>query len=412
MTVSASPSRTVSDDPPEAMPQTLPWGADMWLLRYRRHPIFSWPWLWRRTLLWGAGLLAWSSFGFMGFLILSKDLGLSLRASLMSYSTLMLAHSIAPILAALAYRRWRDTPRANAAVVIAVLLGFVIAMTVHGIAYGYKAEYLKSTSLATVVRMNESFTGGLKLLYEGLIYAMNVAIFYVLGGGHALWAYFRQQRRLKDVLAARKVAALQAQKQDTELRMSVLQAQVEPHFLFNTLASVRALVRTDPAQAEAALDALVTYLRASIPRLRGDAAAIAATLGQQLDLCASYLEVMRIRTAGRLQHAVEVDASLRDVAFPPMLLITLVENAIKHGIEPKPGPGRVTISAMRDGDALHVVVDDDGVGLQPGVGGGLGLANVRAQLDALYGKRASFDLRSRGAGGVRAELRLPMAPPA
>jgi signal transduction histidine kinase len=409
MTVSRSPDGTASDDPSQATLQALPWGADMWLLRYRRYPIFSWPWLWRRTLLWGAGLLFWSSFGFFGFLVLSKDFALSLNASLMSYATLMLAHSIAPMLAALAYLRWRGTPRVNAAVVVAVLLGFVIAMTVHGIAYGYKAEYLKSTSVAAIVRTNESFTGGLKLLYEGLVYAMNLAIFYVFGGGHALWAYFRQQRRLKDVLEARKVAALQAQKQDTELRMSVLQAQVEPHFLFNTLASVRALVRTDPAQAEAALDALVTYLRASIPRLRGDAAATVSTLGQQLDLCASYLEVMRIRTAGRLQHAVEVDASLRDAAFPPMLLITLVENAIKHGIEPKPGPGRVTVSATRDGDALHVLVDDDGIGLQPGIGGGLGLANVRAQLDALYGKRATFELRSRPEGGVRAELRLPTA---
>ncbi|MGN6150831.1 MAG: sensor histidine kinase [Lysobacteraceae bacterium] len=409
MTVSRSPCGTASGDPSETTQQTLPWGADMWLLRYRRHPIFSWPWLWRRTLLWGAGVMIWSGFGFFGFFVLSKDLGLSLHASLMSYATLMLAHSVAPMLAALAYLRWRGTPRVNAAVVVAVLLGFVIAMTVHGIAYGYKAEYLKSTSLATIVSMNESFTGGLRLVYQGLVYAMNLAVFYVFGGGHALWAYFRQQRRLKDGIEARKVAALQAQKQDTELRMSVLQAQVEPHFLFNTLASVRALVRTDPAQAEAALDAFVAYLRASIPRLRSDAAATVSTLGQQLDLCGSYLEVMRIRTAGRLQHAVQVDASLRDAAFPPMLLITLVENAIKHGIEPKPGPGRVTISATRDGDVLHVVVDDDGVGLQPGVGGGLGLANVRAQLDALYGKRADVDLRSRGTGGVRAELRLPMA---
>jgi sensor histidine kinase YesM len=99
---------------------------------------------------------------------------------------------------------------------------------------------------------------------------------------------------------------------------------------------------------------------------------------------------------------------VRALGFPPLLLITLVENAIKHGIEPKPGPGRIDISAVRDGDLLQVTVADDGRGLQPGVGGGLGLVNLRAQLDTLYAGRATFELRSDPARGARAELRIPV----
>ncbi len=188
----------------------------------------------------------------------------------------------------------------------------------------------------------------------------------------------------------------------------MLQAQVEPHFLFNTLASVRALVRQDPAQAEATLDALVDYLRATIPRLRDGEQALHSTLGQQLDLCASYLELMRLRTAGRLQYAIEAGPDLRVLPFPPLLLISLVENAVKHGIEPKRGPGRIVIDVVREADALTVAVTDDGVGLQPGVGGGLGLANVRAQLETRYAGRAAFALTSAPGSGARAELRIPL----
>jgi sensor histidine kinase YesM len=108
-----------------------------------------------------------------------------------------------------------------------------------------------------------------------------------------------------------------------------------------------------------------------------------------------------------LRYAIEADAELRALPFPPMLLISLVENAIKHGIEPKRGPGMVTILAERQADMLSVSVIDDGLGLQPGIGGGLGLANVRAQLETRYGPRAGFQLVGEPAGGARAELRIP-----
>ena len=171
---------------------------------------------------------------------------------------------------------------------------------------------------------------------------------------------------------------------------------------------MRALVRQDPAQAENTLDALVEFLRATIPKFRAGETGLHATLGQQLDICRSYLALMQVRMGGRLRYGVEVEADLRDVLFPPSILITLVENAIKHGIEPKPGAGRIDVRASSEAGCLKVQVIDDGAGLQPGLGSGMGLANVREQLTSRFGDRASFGLRPLEAGGAIAEVRIPM----
>src|SRR5690606_26789655 len=148
--------------------------------------------------------------------------------------------------------------------------------------------------------------------------AVLMAIYGMFGGGLALRAYFSERRRWETDRRHRQLAALRAQKQQADLRLGLLQAQVEPHFLFNTLASVRALVRKDPAQAEATLDALVVHLRATIPKLRDGEAMLHSTLGQQLDICASYLELMRLRMGGRLSFAVEAGPALRERPFPPL----------------------------------------------------------------------------------------------
>lgn len=118
---------------------------------------------------------------------------------------------------------------------------------------------------------------------------------------------------------------------------------------------------------------------------------------------------MTVRMAGRLTVRVEADAAARARPFPPLLLLTLVENAVTHGIEPKPGPGEIAIVARVEGEALVVGVEDDGAGLEPGMTPGVGLANVRAQLQSLFGDRASLDIISRPEGGVSARIRVPLA---
>jgi sensor histidine kinase YesM len=191
-----------------------------------------------------------------------------------------------------------------------------------------------------------------------------------------------------------------------EAELKLMQAQVEPHFLFNTLASVQYLVETDPAQASRLLGHLIGYLRSALPQLR----AASTTLGREAELARAYLSILQMRIGPRLAFEVDVPADLRDHPFPPNLLISLVENAIKHGIEPTAAGGTVTIGARREGDALVVSVTDTGRGLEtasPNGGAGVGLTNVRERLAALYGPRGRFTLEPAQPTGARAVLALP-----
>jgi len=208
----------------------------------------------------------------------------------------------------------------------------------------------------------------------------------------------------------REIAGLQRHRQETNLKLLVLQAQIEPHFLFNTLASLRALLHEDATRAEAMVDALVRHLRAVLPVVRTDSAA--STLSDQLVICASYLDIMANRMEGRLAYVIDVPQPLQQTPFRPLMLLTLVENAVKHGIEPKVGSGRIRIEAERimdtAGFAVAVRVIDNGVGLSRSVGHGLGLRNVREQLALCYGNRAALSLVSPPEGGTIACLQIPL----
>ena len=410
----SAPDR-VSDRTPYPLDRPLPTevvaGGGAWL-GYRRYPVFGWRWLRGRSLVFGAVITVFACFVGAGLGITTGSGHGGLMAGLHFAAGFMLMCSAGPLLAALVRHAGWPLRRERFGIVLAMLLGIVVSYFADSWSSNYLQQNIPKSDDVRMVLKPPQFSPVEKAALQALNLATLVLIYGALGGGLALRAYFRELGRWQDARHADAMAALQAEKQNSDLRLGVLQAQVEPHFLFNTLASVRALVRQEPAQAEATLDALVDYLRATIPRLRDEETALHSTLGQQLDLCASYLELMRLRTSGRLRYAIEADAALRALPFPPMLLISLVENAIKHGIEPKCGPGMVTIMAARDEDMLTVRVIDDGIGLQPGIGGGLGLANVRAQLETRYGARADFQLISEPARGARAELRTPLDDPA
>jgi len=205
----------------------------------------------------------------------------------------------------------------------------------------------------------------------------------------------------------RELAEVRRRQQEANFRLLLLQAQIEPHFLFNTLASLRALIRENVDQAEGLVDALVSHLRAVLPRIRGDAGA--TTLSDQLAICVSYLELMSIRLDGRLSYRIDAPDSLQDAVVPPLMLLTLVENAIKHGIEPKSDAGHVRIEVQPSIDSARIIiaVRDDGAGFTDTTNDGLGLANLREQLALRYGDRASLSLTSRGAGGTIASLLIP-----
>jgi len=217
-------------------------------------------------------------------------------------------------------------------------------------------------------------------------------------------ALFQQFFRSK----SRQIAAENAA---TEAQLRLLQAQIEPHFLFNTLANVVSLMEADPARAKSMLEAFVEYLRASLSGLgQGH-----HTLGDEIDLVDAYMRIIKIRMEDRLEYAIEVPPSLRDVSLPALTLQPLVENAIVHGLEPQIAGGRVLVGARCDGRSLVITVDDDGAGLaDPAAAGrrpgsGTALANIRRRLEQTYGSSASLDIGAGEPRGVRARLSLPVA---
>jgi len=204
--------------------------------------------------------------------------------------------------------------------------------------------------------------------------------------------------------ATKRAETEQFERSVLEARMEALQAQIEPHFLFNTLASIDQLIQTDPPRASRMQQSLIRYLRSAIPQMREGSR---STLGQQVDLSAAFLEIMVMRMEGRLQPVVSVPEGLKSAVFPPMMLQTLVENAIKHGLEPKPEGGRLEIGAEVVDGQLAVHVLDTGVGFMPKGEGGVGLANIRERLKVLYGDRAELIISVPPAGGTCATIKLP-----
>ena len=188
-------------------------------------------------------------------------------------------------------------------------------------------------------------------------------------------------------------------------RLQVLQAQIEPHFLFNSLANVRRLLRVDGEAGRAMLFDLMRYLESALPRMRDDR----STLGREVELVRAFLAVYQIRMGSRLQVHVDVPNELCHYAVPPMMLLTLIENALKHGLEPLVEGGSIDIDARETDGRLVMRVADTGRGLVPGSGSGTGLSNIRARLKAVYGAAADVSLRLNQPRGVVSEIYLPAA---
>jgi hypothetical protein len=199
------------------------------------------------------------------------------------------------------------------------------------------------------------------------------------------------------------------EKELTSAKLSLLHAQVEPHFLYNTLASTQILTRSDPARADQMLAHLITYLRQSVP----SAEDAMSTLGDELERARAYLEILKIRMGDRPTLQLAVPEELKSVAMPPMMLQTLVENAIKHGLEPVSGGGTIWILARAVDGKVAVTVADDGRGFsEVGGGTGIGLKNVRERLKLAYGDKASFAIGANFPKGVAATITVPVSTPA
>jgi signal transduction histidine kinase len=197
------------------------------------------------------------------------------------------------------------------------------------------------------------------------------------------------------------------QRQLSEAKMQTMQAQVEPHFLFNTLASVEHLIETDPPRASAMQRTLIQYLRAVLPQMRDNT--LVTNLGREVDMVNAYLDLLKMRMEERLSVSVQVPGGLRSAAFPPMMLQSMVENAIKHGLECKPEGGHLDVTAEVVDSRLRVTVTDDGVGfgVMPSKGTGLGLSNIRDRLALLHGKAGHLHIAANSPSGVIATIEVP-----
>ncbi len=213
----------------------------------------------------------------------------------------------------------------------------------------------------------------------------------------------RAAQRLAD-LKRKEAEYHRMSQQVTEAKLQALQAQVEPHFLYNTLASVQALTEVDPTRAHAMTGHLIQYLRNALPKMRESI----STVGQEIELVRAYLNILQMRMGARLTFDIAVPESLLATPFPPLMLPSLVENAIKHGLEPKREGGSVIITAQAQDGRLRLVVSDTGRGFGETVGAGVGLENIRERLAALYGEGAKLTLESNSPSGVIATIEVPM----
>ncbi len=280
--------------------------------------------------------------------------------------------------------QWPGWPWMAAIIVIGTVLGFTLGQAIGSVITGQDMP---------------------SLLFGGPQRALTLLLMSMVPGVIATWVFYTRSR-----LADTEARAQQAQRQAAEAQLKLLESQLEPHMLFNTLANLRVLIALDPPRAQAMLDRLIAFLRATLDASRTGRHALSAEYTRLAD----YLALMQVRMGERLHTRLDLPDGLAGVAVPPLLLQPLVENAIRHGLEPAVAGGRIEVGALRDGDVLELRVRDTGVGLDRPAGDGtrFGLQQVRERLATLYGERASLVLQPAGdaEGGTLAIVRLPITP--
>ncbi|HSM21765.1 MAG TPA: histidine kinase [Rubrivivax sp.] len=416
--------------PDQPLPDELTGRAQGWLARYRRWPVFSAPWA-------RARIRAWSVPVGLALVFIAGGAALASHEGLPWAAVLGVALDVVPPLLVGpwvgVWVRRRAWPAAHEGWALLAAMGLVAVVTV-AVTY-VAAEPLKQWIAERIGDVDESGQRRMIALQIGVTVrpadrpasaaalpepepppahgsAVNLAtralLAFWMAGGFAVIGWRRERAALAALAREKALAQALAARREAELRLSVLAAQVEPHFLFNTLAGVRSAIATDPPRASEMVDRLVDYLRAAIPRLRSDGGS-ATTLAGQLDIVRAYLGLMAARMP-RLAWTIDVAPELLSAPCPPLMLISLAENAVKHGVEPKIGPVHVAVRAARTADGrLEITVADDGAGFTAASsGGGLGLANIRERLQQMYGGRAALALKARPEGGVAAILTLPM----
>ena len=275
----------------------------------------------------------------------------------------------------------------------------------HGWPKGWRGLVLTTVGIAAGFLIGEPLG---RWLFQGSVAASRqdnwVSLLITVAAGAVASFYFHARGKAAALLAEKTAAERDA----TEARLRLLQSQLEPHMLFNTLANLRALIGVDPPAAQQMVDRLNDYLRATL----GASRATRHPLAREFDRLADYLALMAIRMGPRLAFQLDLPDELRDLPVPPLVLQPLVENAIRHGLEPKLAGGRIDVSAARAGNRLLLTVQDSGVGFDtdapaPSEGGGFGMAQVRERLATAYGARGGVQVQSQPGQGTTVRVWLP-----
>lgn len=453
-TTISSPKSLMSE---QALPAEVSIQSDTWLNRYRNFPVFSRTWFRHRAIAFGGTLFVMFVVIFGIVFLTSERFNMfviwTVPFFVAATGLFLIGQAMAVWVRLQNYSERRESLGILLSLIVGALLSFAIGYGSHlGFSYFLKSPD-KTTEISVQAQMrtvpkksasdlthhepaqssasqsdktenadktdNPANTEKQKEQERGPVvntiitvlkwFPLTIACIY-WGSFFDLLVFFRQRKRLAEAMRQQELQRAQDARREAELRLSVLVAQVEPHFLFNTLAGVRSAILTEPLRATAIVDHLVDYLRSTIPQMRGDGSTEQGRLAKQLEAARAYLGLMQARIP-RLTYSVE--SELKDAAFPPLLMISLVENAIKHGIEPKIGPAHVSVNARYfdegDEEKLEVSVSDNGVGFGGTTSGsGIGLANIRERLESMYGERASLTLKARPEGGVVATIIIPL----
>jgi hypothetical protein len=279
-------------------------------------------------------------------------------------------------------------PRRGASAIFIILIGLIC-----GILIGHLMA-------ASILRQAlPTFMWGWKMRF--LKY---VGLWLVLVASIGYFFYSKKHLKIsKEIIQQERINRLSSEKEALEANLRLLQAQIEPHFLFNTLSNVLSLIDTDPARGKSMLGDLILYLRTSLSRTLP----VATTLDQEMNIIKTYLNIQKVRMGERLHFIIELPDALREHPFPPMLLQPLVENAVKHGLEPAIEGGKITIRVVEENGLIRIEVLDTGNGFSSYDTAGVGIANVRERIKLLYGDKGHLMLEANEPHGVKAIIKVP-----
>jgi sensor histidine kinase YesM len=235
-----------------------------------------------------------------------------------------------------------------------------------------------------------------QMIILGILFGSIISYFFVSRDTISATKALVQEERIK---------RLTSEKKAVEGNLKLLQAQIEPHFLFNTLSNILSLLETDLNKGKHMLEDLIHYLRTSLSKTRGDI----TTIGQEMEMIRAYMNIFKVRMGNRLRYKMDIPDNLKDLPFSPMLIQPLVENAIKHGLEPKIEGGEVSISGEKIGEKLRLEIADTGVGFYEESALGTGLSNIRERLQSLYGDKGRLILEENRPCGLKAIIEVPHA---